>query len=245
MTIRILLNGATGKMGQSTVKTIQANSDFDLVATPTRQEDLNAAIKASKPDVVIDFTNAEAVFKNSKIILDAGVRPVIGTSGLRQNEIAELQSLAKTKKLGGIIAPNFSLGAVLLMKHSREIVKYFPHVEVIEMHHNKKADSPSGTSMRTAEMLAEQRQIPNDPQTKRENVPGARGATYQSVPIHSIRLPGVMAHEQVIFGAIGETLTLSHNSIDRECFMPGVCLAVRKVMELNQLVYGLEEILTN
>lgn len=244
MAIRILVNGAFGRMGQITTKAISAQPHFELVGQTGRDYDLGKAIKDSQADVVIDFTHAQSVFSNTNAIIDAGARPVIGTSGLTKDQVQELKKRCDALKLGAIIAPNFSLGAVLMMKYAKAIVKYMPKVEIIEMHHDGKADTPSGTAMRTAELLHEGNPDVNQPQkTYKDNVAGSRGALYQGVPIHAIRLPGLLAHEQIIFGETGETLTLRHDSIDRQCFMPGVCLATEKVMGLDHLVYGLEEIL--
>lgn len=243
MPIRVLINGAQGKMGQLTVKTLAAHEDFTLVGELTRQHNLASEIKNSKAEVVVDFTNANSVLKNTETILESGAHPVIGTSGLTQETVTQLQERAATLKLGGIIAPNFSLGAVLLMKHAQEIAKYFPHVEIIEMHHDGKLDSPSGTAVRAAEMLASSRATPPSPKNLRETIPGSRGALYQDIPIHAIRLPGLVAHLQILFGGTGETLTLRHDSIDRLCFMPGVVLACQKVRGLEKLAYGLEQIL--
>lgn len=244
MTIRILINGANGKMGQITAKTIENCADFALVGTLGRKDNLAHEIKNTKADIVIDLTNAEAVLENTKTIIESGARPVIGTSGLMKEQIQLLQKRCAELKLGGIVAPNFSLGAVLMMKHAQEIATYFPNVEIIEMHHDGKLDSPSGTAIYTADMLATKRAtIPPSSKNTREIVAGARGATYQQIPIHSIRLPGLVAHQEIIFGGTGETLTLRHDSIDRQCFMPGIILACKKVMKLNELVYGLENIL--
>ncbi len=244
MPINILVNGAFGRMGQITVKTISEHAGFALVGQTGREYDLKTSIKDSNAQVVIDFTHPESVFTNASIIIESGAHPVIGTTGLVSDQIRQLQEKCAKLKLGGIIAPNFSLGAVLMMKYAKEIVKYLPHVEVIEMHHDGKADSPSGTALRTAEMLAQSIPSVNQPQKpSRETVPGARGANYHHIPIHAIRLPGFLAHEQIIFGNLGETLTLRHDSIDRQCFMPGICLACERVVTLDQLVYGLEEIL--
>jgi 4-hydroxy-tetrahydrodipicolinate reductase len=242
MSIRVLVNGANGRMGQASIKAIMDEPGLILVGETVREDDLALAIKNSKAQVVVDFTNAEAVLKNTQIIIDAGVHPIIGTSGLLRDQINQFQAQCDKLKLGGIIAPNFSLGAVLMMKHAQEIAKYFPHVEIIEMHHDGKLDSPSGTALRTAEMLAETRSR-TEPKTMRETIPGARGAIHHEVPIHAIRLPGLVAHEQIIFGGVGETLTIRHDSIDRVSFMPGVCLACKEVMHLDKLVYGLEHIL--
>lgn len=244
MPIHILVNGAFGRMGQMTVKAIQEHPGFELVGQTGRDYDLKKAIKDSKAEVVIDFTHPDSVFANTLAIIESCARPVIGTSGLKQEQVHTLQDKCAGLKLGGIIAPNFSLGAVLMMKYAREIAKYMPHAEIIEMHHDNKADSPSGTAMRTAEMLAEGCKAINQPvKPSRETVHNARGAHYRGIPIHAIRLPGFLAHQQIIFGANGETLTLQHDSIDRQCFMPGVCLACEKVMKLDHLIYGLEEIL--
>jgi len=244
MSIKILINGAFGRMGQMTVKTISTHPGFELVGQIGREYDLQKAIKDSHAQVVIDFTHPESVFNNAYAIIEAGAHPVIGTSGLTLEQIRTLQDKCARMKLGGIIAPNFSLGAILMMKYAKEIVKYIPHVEIIEMHHDNKVDSPSGTALHSAEILGNSLAATNQPlKASREIIPGARGATHHGIPIHAIRLPGFLAHQQIIFGHTGETLTLRHDSIDRQCFMPGVCLACEKVVKLEQLVYGLEEIL--
>lgn len=244
MPIRILVNGARGKMGQLAVKTISEHPDFLLVGTTQRNHDLMAEIKNNKAQVVFDVTNAESVLKNTNIIIDAGAHPVIGTSGLLPDQVKLLQERCAKLKLGGIIVPNFSLGAVLMMKYAQEIIKYFPHVEIIEMHHAGKLDSPSGTAVRTANMLADARlRQPEQPQKTHETIAGARGALYQHIPIHSIRLPGLMAHQEILFGNDGETLSLRCDTIDRNCYAPGITLACQKVMQLDHLVYGLEHII--
>jgi 4-hydroxy-tetrahydrodipicolinate reductase len=243
MPIRVLINGANGRMGQAAIKAISADAELELVATTTRGDDLIKTIKETAAQVVVDFTNADAVLASTRAIITAGAHPVVGTTGLLLSQIHELQTLCKNAKLGGIIAPNFSLGAVLLMKHAQEMAKYFEHVEIIEMHHDGKLDSPSGTSLHTAEMIAANFKSATNTKKTKETIPGARGATHHHIPIHSIRLPGLVAHEQVIFGGIGETLTLRHDSVDRISFMPGVCLACKKVVALSELVYGLENIL--
>lgn len=246
MTIRILINGAFGRMGQLAVKAISDYPGFELVGQTGREYDLKKSIKDSHAQVVIDFTNAESVFANTLAIIETGAHPVIGTSGLQLDQIVSLQEHCKTLKLGGIIAPNFSLGAMMMMKTAKEIAKYMPHLEIIEMHHPAKLDSPSGTALRTAEILAEATEQLAESSVKpplRETLPHARGATYKGIPIHAIRLPGLLAHQEIIFGNIGETLTLRHDSLDRACFIPGICLACEKVMSLNELIYGLETIL--
>ncbi|EKD73993.1 MAG: Dihydrodipicolinate reductase [uncultured bacterium] len=244
MTIRILVNGAFGKMGQLTAKTINNNPELILAGQTGRDHHLAAEIKQTGAQVVIDFTHADAVLQNLQTIIDAGAHPVIGTSGLMKEQVAPLQTRCAQLKLGGVIAPNFSLGAILMMKYAQEIATYFPYVEIIEMHHADKLDSPSGTAVRTAELLSATRSLPKTSiKQSKEVIPGARGANYQDIAIHAVRLPGLVAHQQIIFGGTGETLTLRHDAIDRECFMPGIILACKKVMHLNQLVYGLEHIL--
>jgi 4-hydroxy-tetrahydrodipicolinate reductase len=244
MAIQVLVNGATGRMGQLVVKAIANESALKLVGQLSHHDDLSKEIEKTKAQVVVDFTQAEVVLKNAQTIINAGVHPVIGTSGLLTEQIQQLQTQSAQLKLGGIIAPNFSIGAVLMMKCAQEAAKYFSQVEIIEMHHDGKLDSPSGTAMRSAELIAYARSTtPKQPTNTRETVPGARGASYQHIPVHSIRLPGLVAHQQILFGGLGETLTFKHDSIDRQCFMPGVILACLKVVELKELIYGLESLL--
>jgi len=244
MTIRILVNGAHGKMGTITTKTIISHPEFALVGQIGHEDDLKSIIQESKAQIVIDFTHADSAFKNTETIIQAKAHPVIGTSGLKKNEVKELQILAEKNKIGGIIAPNFSLGAVLMMKAACAMVKFFPDVEIIEMHHAGKKDSPSGTAIKTAEMIAESRKsLPEQKDNLLETIKGARGASYENIPIHAIRLPGLVAHQEIIFGGVGEILTIRHDSRDRECFMPGVILACQKVLALDRLVYGLEHLI--
>lgn len=243
MTIRVLVNGCNGKMGSLVVKTLSNHPNFTLAGTLGHLDNLAAEIKKSAADVVVDFTNAAVVLKNIETIIEAGVHPVIGTTGLVKDQINTLKEQCAKLKLGGIIAPNFSLGAVLMMKYAADIAKHFSDVEIIEMHHAGKLDSPSGTAIRTAEMIAESRKSTREQSKTHETIPGARGAQYENIPIHAVRLPGFVASQQIIFGGLGETLTLRHDTIDRQCFMPGVVLACKKVMELDQLIYGLEHII--
>ncbi|MGB1833320.1 MAG: 4-hydroxy-tetrahydrodipicolinate reductase [bacterium] len=242
--MRVLVNGAKGRMGQEVVKAVTAASDLELVDQTDLGDDLIARIKASQAQAVVDFTTASVAFENTRKILEAGVHPVIGTSGLLAEQVAELQQLAEDKGIGGLIAPNFAIGAVLLMKYAQDAAKYLPDVEVIELHHNRKADAPSGTAVKTAQLIAEARQeTPKALVEEKELFEGARGSEVHGVRVHSLRLPGLVAHQEVIFGGIGETLTIRHDSIHRESFMPGVCLACRKVIGTQQLFYGLEHLL--
>ena len=242
--IRVLVNGAKGRMGQEVVKAVTAAADLEIVDQTDLGDDLIARIKASQAQAVVDFTTAAVAFENTRKILEAGVHPVVGTSGLLAEQVAELQQMAKDKDIGGLIAPNFAIGAVLLMKYAQDAVKYLPDVEVIELHHNRKADAPSGTAVKTAQLIAEARQeIPKALVQEKELFEGARGSDVHGVRVHSLRLPGLVAHQEVIFGGTGETLTIRHDSIHRESFMPGVCLACRKVIGTQQLFYGLEHLL--
>ncbi len=240
--IRVLINGANGKMGQACVKAVTADPDLSLVGQCDRESHLKEAIQHTQAEVVIDFTNADSIFQTMETIIAAKAHPVIGTTGLLKHQIEQFQKQCEQEKLGGIIAPNFSLGAVLLMKCAQEIMPYFPNVEIIEMHHDGKLDSPSGTAIRTAEGLVTAN-TPHPPKPSKEILPGARGAIYQGIPIHSVRLPGLIAHQQILFGSPYETLTLRHDTTDRQCFMPGVLLACKKVIKLDSLVIGLETIL--
>lgn len=243
MTTRVLVNGAFGKMGSLACRTIEADPAFELVAALGRQDNLAQQIKDKKPVIVIDLTTADSVFENSLTIIQHGVHPVIGSSGLLDDQIEQLQKLSAEKRLGGIIAPNFSIAAVLMMRFAAEAARYLPEVEIIEAHHQQKLDAPSGTALKTAEMIAKARTRPRNELPLRELVPGARGANHQQVAIHSLRLPGVLARQQVIFGSLGETLSLTHDSIDRASFMPGVILACQRVLTLDRLYYGLESLL--
>lgn len=244
MAIKVLVNGAFGRMGQISVAAIEKNANLELVGQTGREYDLKKSIEDSEAEVVIDFTQPEVVYQNTLTIIKAGARPVIGTSGLTLAQIQNLQENCAELKRGGIIAANFSIGAILMMQLAQTIAKYMPYAEIIEMHHGAKVDHPSGTSLRSAELIASSNEHINAEKTNtHETIPHARGATYHGIPIHSVRLPGLLAHQQIIFGQTGETLTLKHDSIDRQCFMAGIALACEKVMALDRLIYGLEEIL--
>jgi 4-hydroxy-tetrahydrodipicolinate reductase len=244
MPIKVLVNGAFGRMGQMIVKAITAAEGLEMVGQTGREYDLAKSIRDSGAEVVVDFTHPSSIAISLEVIIESKAHPVVGTTGLTMDQIKNFQKKCETLKLGGVIAPNFSMGAVLMMKYAKEIVKYMPNVEIIEMHHEGKADSPSGTALRSAEMMANGGNAINPAaKTSIETIKGARGASHHGIPIHAVRLPGYLAHEQIIFGSKGETLTLRHDSMDRECFMPGICLACEKVVGLDRLVYGLEEIL--
>lgn len=240
---KVMVNGAAGKMGVEACKALRTHPKFELVAELGRSDNLPQAIAEHQADIVVDLTRADSAFKNTKAILEAGARPVIGTSGLSMQDIAELNTLAEKKQLGGIIAPNFSVAAVLMMHFAEIAARYLPDVEIIEGHHPAKYDAPSGTAMKTAELIATARKKASGIDNTKEILPGARGAKYEDIPIHALRLPGLIAGQQVLFGSIGETLSIQHTTIDRSSFMPGLLLCCEKVMSLQGLMYGMESIL--
>jgi 4-hydroxy-tetrahydrodipicolinate reductase len=229
MTTRIIVNGASGKMGKITAATIKNQTNFSLVAETGRSNNLANIIRDTGAEIVIDFTVPAVVFENTKTIIEAGARPVVGTTGLTLDQIKQLKMLCEEKSLGGIIAPNFSLSAILMMKYAKDAVKYFPDAEIIEMHHAQKVDAPSGTALKTYQLMLE-----SNPDLKKNN---------KEMPIHSVRLPGFFSHQEVIFGGVGETLTIRHDAIDRTSMMPGVVIACHKVLALQSLIYGMEHIL--
>ena len=241
--LKVIVNGAHERMGQETVKAVKQEQDFQLVGECDSQDNLLQSIQSTAEDIVIDFTNPTAVYTNALTIIEAGASPVIGTTGMTQEQIKELQCRCAKKKLGGIIAPNFSVGAILMMKYARDAARYLADVEIIEMHHENKVDAPSGTAMKTAEMIAEVRKSNRTDKTEHEILKGARGGKIHGIPIHSVRLPGYVAHQMVMFGGTSESLTIRHDSNHREAFMPGVILACRQVRGLQQVVYGLEHLL--
>jgi 4-hydroxy-tetrahydrodipicolinate reductase len=269
--IRVAVSGAAGRMGREVVKAVQAAEGLQLVAAIDHHgigtdigplagigatgvligDDLEAELAAHQPDVLVDFTLPDSVLANLRTTLMLGVSPVVGTTGLSQMDLAGLDALARAQGVGAFVAPNFALGAVLLMQFAAQAAKYLPDVEIIELHHDRKLDSPSGTALLTAQKIAAARQeagvaplaVPAGLVEKAPGARGARDAVTGDVPIHSVRLSGFVAHQEVIFGGQGQILTLRHDSIDRGSFMPGVVLAVRKVRGLTGLVVGLENLL--
>ena len=240
MSIKVIINGALGKMGKTTVESIADQPDLQLVASTDHGNDLAKIIQEHSADVVIDFTSPKTIFEQTQTIIANNARPVIGTTGLSLDQVDDLKKQCDEKSLGGIIAPNFSLTAILMMRYARDAAKYFPDAEIIEMHHPQKVDAPSGTAKKTAELMNESRHTVADSQPHQDL---ARGEQYHGISIHSVRLPGLVAHQSVIFGGLDETLTIRQDSITRKAFMPGVFLSCRKVMDLDHLVYGLENIL--
>lgn len=259
MTKKVLVAGFTGAMGQKAVNLVNSLDNFELVAgmSPTATNDpqkynLPAGAKiyqslAEIPDLAadiwIDFTTPKAVCDNVKFALEHHISPVVGTTGMSDEQEAELIKISQKEKVGGLIAPNFGMSAVLLMKFAKEAAKYFPDAEIIEMHHADKKDAPSGTALATAKMIAQNRPEHETAPDEVETLENVRGGDYQGIKIHSVRLPGYIAHEQVLFGGPGEALTIRQDSFDRESFMGGVKVALEKVDQLDELVVGLENIL--
>lgn len=259
MTKKVLVAGFTGAMGQKAVNLVNSLDNFELVAgmSPTATNDpqkynLPAGAKiyqslAEIPDLAadiwIDFTTPKAVYDNVKFALEHHISPVVGTTGMSDEQEAELIKISQKEKVGGLIAPNFGMSAVLLMKFAKEAAKYFPDAEIIEMHHADKKDAPSGTALATAKMIAQNRPEHETAPDEVETLENVRGGDYQGIKIHSVRLPGYIAHEQVLFGGPGEALTIGQDSFDRESFMGGVKVALEKVDQLDELVVGLENIL--
>lgn len=263
--IRVAIGGPRGKMGQEAVHTVMNNENMELVAVLDHKDigdllsespnfpasydvpvflNLESLIVTLKPDVFLDLTTPHQVFEHTMLCLQNNVRPVIGTTGFTDEQLQQCTILAEVNKLGCIVAPNFAIGAVLMMKFATLAAAYFPDVEIIEMHHDKKLDAPSGTAYKTAQMIAEVR--PSHKQghpNEKETLEGARGASYDGIPIHSVRLPGLIAHQQILFGGEGQLFTLRHDSYNRQSFMTGVTFSINQVMEIKELVYGLENIL--
>lgn len=214
-----------------------------LDATPLF-DSAEAAFSATAPDVVVDFTNAEWTPRLAEAAVASGVRPVIGTSGLSAEFVADLAAACEAARLGGVVASNFAVGAVLMMHFAKLAAPYFESAEIIELHHDQKVDAPSGTAVTTAEIMRAARQASFQHRAAEKQVlPGSRGAESGGVAIHSVRLPGLVAHQEVIFGGLGQTLSIRHDSTGRDSFMPGVLLAVRAVMNEERLIVGLDSLL--
>lgn len=260
--IRVLVCGAGGRMGNEVVRAVTAADGMEIVAAVDPgasghrietgpghvvecREGLIAAIAESRPDVMVDFTHPTVVEGNLRVALPLGLDCVVGTTGLSEEKLAELAELAP-EGTALFFAPNFAIGAVLMMQFAERAARFMPHAEVIELHHDQKADAPSGTAIRTARLIAaaraEEPEVPGR-ETELPGMEGARGALVDGIPVHSVRLPGLVAHQEVLFGGQGQTLTIRHDSIDRTSFMPGVVLALREVSKHSGLIVGLEKLL--
>ncbi|WP_449600963.1 4-hydroxy-tetrahydrodipicolinate reductase [Paenibacillus sp. Marseille-Q9583] len=259
--IRVIVSGAGGRMGKEVVKLVLQDEELELAAAVDRStmdidagrlvgledsgvivtSDLEAALAGSHGDVVVDFTTPQSAYMNTVLAIKYGVRPVIGTTGFTPEQIVELDKQCQDQGIGGLIAPNFSIGAILLMRFAAQASKYFPHLEIIEYHGDQKLDAPSGTAVKTAEMISEVREELRQGNPKEEEtIEGARGGYYNGFRIHSVRLPGVFAQEEVIFGGFGQSLKIRHDSYERAGYMPGVKMGIQKVMGYTGLIYGFE-----
>ena len=241
--IKVGVLGAKGRMGATVCQAVSESADCELVAALDVNDDLTELVSKGA-EVVVDFTTPSAVEANLKFLAENNIHAVVGTTGFDAHKLAAVEKQFKASKASVVIAPNFGLAAVLMMQFAAKAAPHFESVEIIELHHPRKADAPSGTARRTAEMIAEARLgMEPMPDLTSDLISGARGANVSGVPVHSIRLQGVVAHQEVIFGGPGESLTIRHDSYDRESFMPGVLLAVRKVSQTQGLTYGLEHLL--
>ena len=261
---RVIVTGVLGKMGLETVKAVSLDEDLQLVGLVDIRgkgeklsqlsqlqdidlkvgNDLDKVIEKTNPRVMIDFTNPQAVFNNTRTALKNKITCVVGTTGLNEVELRQLEKLAVDNKVGLAIIPNFAIGAVLMMKFAREAARYFPDVEIIELHHDQKMDAPSGTAIKTAELINESRtsRVPRNVR-EFEKIAGCRGGELGQVRIHSVRLPGLIAHQEVIFGGAGQGLKIRHDSFDRAGFMPGVIMVIKKIIQRKGLIYGMENLL--
>lgn len=260
--IKVVVHGALGKVGREVVAAagkdpdlqpvgaVDARAEADALPLPAvpgsipLSRDLEAILKLTRPDVIVDFTNAEASLVMARAAASHKVSMVIGSTGFSPRDLDEISRLVGESGAGAVVASNFALGAVMMVHLARIAARYFDNVEIIELHHDQKLDAPSGTAVSTARAIAEARgQAFVYPRVQKETVAGARGAEMQGVALHSVRLPGLMAHQEVIFGAPGQTLTIRHDTINRECYMPGVVAAVKKVVGLKGLTIGLDRLL--
>ncbi|MBI3947999.1 MAG: 4-hydroxy-tetrahydrodipicolinate reductase [Armatimonadetes bacterium] len=264
--LRILVRGAYGRMGREVVRAVAAEADLRLVAAIDRAgvdedagrvagleplgvpirppEELVAALEDAAPEVAIDFTKGPEALDLFRAALPRHVAPVVGTTGMAPESLDEVRRLCEAHGTPAFVAPNFAIGGVLMMKFAQEAARYLGDVEIIELHHERKVDAPSGTSALPAKMIAETRAPARaERPAPLDEAPGSRGTEAHGVRIHSVRLPGLMAHQEVIFGGLGQILTIRHDSLDRTSYRPGILLAARKIREQKGLVVGLEKLL--
>ena len=242
--IKVGVLGARGRMGAEVVKAVTAAADLELVASLDLGDSLDQLV-SSGAQVVVDFTTPDSVMANLEFLISKGINAVVGTTGFDDARITKLKTLVSANpKVGVLIAPNFAIGAVLMMEFATKAAKYFESAEIIELHHPDKVDAPSGTASRTAELMTQARKdagLGVMPDATNSGAPAARGANVGDIPVHSIRLRGLVAHQEVLLGGLGETLTIRHDSLDRAGFMPGVLLGVRKVISNPGLTFGLDK----
>lgn len=259
--VKVVVQGASGKMGQEVIRALCREPEMQLVGavdlkvtgdylalpdgsgTVPFATDLEHMLTSCRPSVLVDFTVAQATMPAVRIAAKQGVNLVIGTTGLAADDLSEIEQLAATHKIGAVVAPNFALGAVLLMHLSKVAAKHLDYAEIIELHHQLKADAPSGTALATARAMAAARGKPFLQPAVTKKAQASRGEVVEGVAIHSVRLPGLLAHQEVILGGPGQTLSIRHDTAGRECYMPGVMLAIREVVKRKGLIYGLDTLL--
>ena len=258
-TIEVVVNGATGKMGTETVAAVSRQDDLALVGAVCRQDrgpmlnlltgdqvslstNLEELIQRTQPDVLVDFTNATVCMEAASLGAAHSINLVLGSSGLNEDHLKQLDVLANDRNIGIIVAPNFALGAVVLKRLVEQAAPFFDYVDIVEAHHEAKIDSPSGFAMALAKSLGDQKQFTRN-YPEKENLPNTRGGEYNGVTVHSIRMPGRSAHHEVILGAPGQTVSVRHDALGRDCYMPGVLRCIREVVKRPGLVVGLEKIL--
>ncbi len=259
--IRVVVQGALGKVGQEVLNALCQEQETQVVGAVELQvsedyltlpdgsgkvpfsSNLDHILTNCQPDVLVDFTTPQAAMPAVRIAAKQGVNLVIGTTGLTADDISEMERLSTAHKVGIVVAPNFALGAVLMMHLAKIAAKYLDYAEIIELHHHLKVDSPSGTALSTARAMAQARDKPFHQPPEQGQTSNSRGEQVEGITIHSVRLPGLLAHQEVILGAPGQTLSIRHDTISRECYMPGVILAIKEVVKRQGLIYGLDALL--
>ena len=259
--IKVIVQGASGRMGQEVVEAVCREPGMQVVGAVELDvaedylvlpdgsgkvpfsSDLVYILNSCRPDVMVDFTVAQAALPAMRTAAGQGVNLVIGTTGLSTEELGEIDRLSITNKIGVVVAPNFAIGAVLMIHLAKVAAKFLDYADIIELHHDRKVDAPSGTALSTARAMAAVRGKPFLQPVMQGEAAGSRGQQFEGVTIHSVRLPGLLAHQEVLFGGLGQTLSIRHDTINRECFMPGVILAIKEVVERKGLVYGLDTLL--
>ncbi len=259
--IKVVVQGALGKVGRVVINALCHESEIQVVGAVELQvsedylslpdnsgsvplsSNLEYILTSCRPDVLVDFTIAQATMPAVRIAVKQGVSLVIGTTGLTDDELSEIARLALAHKVGAVVAPNFALGAVLMIHLAKVAAKYLDYAEIIELHHNLKVDSPSGTALSTAKAMAAARGKPFKHPPEQKETPTSRGEQVEGVTIHSVRLPGLVAHQEVLLGGPGQTLSIRHDTISRECYIPGIILAIKEVVKQQGLVYGLDTLL--
>ena len=240
----VIINGAKGNMGKEAVIAVTNDEHLTLSASIDKEDNLEKTILTHQTDVVVDLTHPYCVYENVKIILTHNCHAIVGTTGLTEDQLSELDKLAQSQNKALIVCPNFSISAILTMKFAADAAKFFDRCEIIEYHHDKKADAPSGTAINTAQLIHQKApSINKSPLNEKEIISGSRGGSYKNIPIHAIRLPGIVANQEVLFGTQGQSLSIRQDTISREAFMPGLLLAIKASKHHVGLVYGLENIL--